>query len=184
MLDLNPVQHLGLVWQCVNRSRYKFEWEDPDDLFQEGCIGLLKACNRHDGRPGFSGFALKYIQGAILHYIRRTLGRLERGNPPKLHHNTVHLDALPDNFVVDWASVIWQESREDWEFLYSVWQLQWERNDLERSVLQLRFFEDLSRKQIAEELGLTLGQVDHYTKYGLTHLRWAYLFAMGDQFNA
>ncbi|KMW69956.1 sigma-70 family RNA polymerase sigma factor [Limnoraphis robusta] len=46
--------------------------ESYDDLLQVGCIGLIQAIERFDLTKGcaFSSFAVPYIRGEILHYLR------------------------------------------------------------------------------------------------------------------
>ena len=49
---------------------------DPDDLFQVGCLGLVKALNHFDLRHGvlFSTYAVPMILGEIRRYIREANG--------------------------------------------------------------------------------------------------------------
>jgi RNA polymerase sigma-B factor len=54
-------------------KRWQGQCSEPfEDLFQEGCIGLLKAIDRFDPTLGnaFSSFAIPKINGAIMHYLR------------------------------------------------------------------------------------------------------------------
>jgi RNA polymerase sigma factor for flagellar operon FliA len=46
---------------------------DRDDLVQQGCLGLIDAADRFDGRPGvtFFAFARRRVAGSMLDYIRR-----------------------------------------------------------------------------------------------------------------
>lgn len=57
--------------------REAFRWsnqcrENYEDLLQVGCLGLLRAIERFDLDKGhaFSSFAIPYIRGEILHYLR------------------------------------------------------------------------------------------------------------------
>ena len=43
-------QNLGLVWSIVHR--FKNNYYDKEDLFQIGCIGLMKAINNFDTNSG------------------------------------------------------------------------------------------------------------------------------------
>jgi len=60
-------QNMGLVHACANRFRGR--GTDYDDLFQAGCIGLIKAADNFDVTLGFS-FST-YAVPAILGEIRR-----------------------------------------------------------------------------------------------------------------
>ena len=62
--------HNGLVWSAVRRlSR---SGEDPEDLYQIGSMGLLKAIDRFDPsyQVQFSTYAVPLIVGEIRRYLR------------------------------------------------------------------------------------------------------------------
>ncbi len=63
-------RNLGLVHSCANRFRGK--GVDYDDLFQSGCIGLIKAANNFDSERGFafSTYAVPVILGEIKRVFR------------------------------------------------------------------------------------------------------------------
>lgn len=63
-------QNLGLVWSIVHR--FKNNYYDKEDLFQIGCIGLMKAINNFDPTYGvqFSTYAVPIIMGEIKRYFR------------------------------------------------------------------------------------------------------------------
>ncbi|MEW6724344.1 MAG: SigB/SigF/SigG family RNA polymerase sigma factor [Bacillota bacterium] len=62
--------NLGLVRSIV--SRFTNRGEDPEDLFQLGSIGLVKAMERYDPGYGtqFSTYAVPLIIGEIKRYLR------------------------------------------------------------------------------------------------------------------
>ena len=62
--------NLRLVLSVVQRFRNRDE--DPDDLFQVGCIGLIKACDNFDLTMNvkFSTYAVPMIIGEIRRYLR------------------------------------------------------------------------------------------------------------------
>ncbi len=62
--------HLRLVWDIVRRFRGR--GEDPEDLFQLGCEGLVKALERFDPSFGtrFSTYAVPLIIGEIKRHLR------------------------------------------------------------------------------------------------------------------
>lgn len=66
MNNLPLVRHLSL--------RYTGDITDTDDIFQEGCIGLIKALEKYDPDKGvkFSTYAVSYILGEIRAYLRRS----------------------------------------------------------------------------------------------------------------
>ena len=68
--ELVVSQNLGLVWSIVHR--FKNNYYDKEDLFQIGCIGLMKAVNNFDTNYGvqFSTYAVPIIMGEIKRYFR------------------------------------------------------------------------------------------------------------------
>ena len=58
--ELIVKNNLGLVWSIVHR--FKNNYYDKEDLFQIGCIGLMKAINNFDVHYGvqFSTYAYYY----------------------------------------------------------------------------------------------------------------------------
>ena len=62
--------NLGLVWSIVHR--FKNSYYDKEDLFQIGCIGLMKAINHFDTsyQVQFSTYAVPIIMGEIERYFR------------------------------------------------------------------------------------------------------------------
>lgn len=63
-------KNIGLVWSIVKKF-YNRGYE-PDDLFQIGCIGLIKAVKKFDESYGvkFSTYAVPMIMGEIKRFIR------------------------------------------------------------------------------------------------------------------
>ena len=63
-------RHLPLVRSMV--KRYRGEYAEEDDLFQVGCIGLLKALRGFDPGRGtsFATYAVRVIAGEIKMYLR------------------------------------------------------------------------------------------------------------------
>ena len=62
--------NLRLVLSVI--QRFSNRGENPDDLFQVGCIGLIKALDNFDTRHGvkFSTYAVPMIIGEIRRYLR------------------------------------------------------------------------------------------------------------------
>ncbi|HCU56081.1 MAG TPA: RNA polymerase sigma-G factor [Clostridiales bacterium] len=66
--------NMRLVLSMVHR--FSGASADPDDLFQVGCLGLVKALNHFDLRYGvrFSTYAVPMILGEIRRYVRESNG--------------------------------------------------------------------------------------------------------------
>jgi RNA polymerase sporulation-specific sigma factor len=67
---INPKDHLGLVHSCA--KKFKGRGIEYDDLYQAGCVGLIKAVNGFDYTRGlqFSTYAVTVILGEIRHLFR------------------------------------------------------------------------------------------------------------------
>ncbi|MCX7923646.1 MAG: RNA polymerase sporulation sigma factor SigF [Clostridia bacterium] len=63
-------KNVGLVWSIV--KRFQNRGYETDDLFQIGCIGLIKAINKFDNTfdVRFSTYAVPMIIGEIKRFIR------------------------------------------------------------------------------------------------------------------
>ncbi|MEG1857267.1 MAG: sigma-70 family RNA polymerase sigma factor [Pseudoflavonifractor sp.] len=63
-------ENAGLIWSIVRR--YYGRGVDPDDLYQLGCLGLLKAVRGFDPGYGcqFSTYAVPKIAGEIRRFLR------------------------------------------------------------------------------------------------------------------
>lgn len=79
--------NLRLVLRLMQKYIYKAEASNVDDIFQVGCIGLVKAVNNFDVNLGlqFSTYAVPMILGEIKRYIRDdTQVRVSRSVKEKL----------------------------------------------------------------------------------------------------
>ena len=63
-------ENAGLIWSIVRR--YYGRGVDPDDLYQLGCLGFLKALRGFDDSYGtqFSTYAVPKIAGEIRRFLR------------------------------------------------------------------------------------------------------------------
>lgn len=68
--DILVQNNIGLVWSVV--KRFQNRGYELDDLFQIGCIGLIKAINKFDDifEVKFSTYAVPMIMGEIKRFIR------------------------------------------------------------------------------------------------------------------
>lgn len=87
--------NLRLVLSVVQRFRNRDE--NPDDLFQVGCIGLMKACDNFDitQQVKFSTYAVPMIIGEIKRYLRdNTYLRVSRSTRDTAYHAMQIKEAL------------------------------------------------------------------------------------------
>ena len=90
------VDNIGLVHSIANRFRSR--GAEYDDLFQAGCVGLIKAVDNFDAEKGyqFSTYAVPVIMGEIKRIFRD-------GGPVKvsrsLKEKSIRVQAVRDKFV-------------------------------------------------------------------------------------
>lgn len=86
------MQNIGLVRKVAHRIS-KAKGESFDDLCQEGVKGLLKAIERFKPESGctLSSFAVPYIQGEILHYLRDKAELIKSPRQDREDYNAVQL---------------------------------------------------------------------------------------------
>ena len=78
-------------------ARFRNRDEDPDDLFQVGCIGLIKACDNFDLTMNvkFSTYAVPMIIGEIKRHLRdNTYLRVSRSMRDTAYHAMVVKDVF------------------------------------------------------------------------------------------
>lgn len=118
--DILVERNVRLVWSVV--QRFINRGYDPDDLFQIGCIGLLKSIDKFDLSYDvrFSTYAVPMIIGEIQRFIRddgsvkvsRSLKELgnkirkkrdeltkEMGRTPTINELAIELDLPPEDIV-------------------------------------------------------------------------------------
>ena len=191
--DLLVQNNLGLVWSIVRR--FSNRGYDPEDLFQVGSIGLLKAIDRFDTdyEVKFSTYAVPLIIGEIRRYLRddgmlkvsRTLKEAawkvsqavtewqnEYGRDPTL--DSLHRP-VPGNEgkeitlgeqIRDQKNLI--EQQVNHIFLE---QLLDTLEPEERQLLQLRYVEEKTQSEVAKLLGTTQVQISRREKKLLAKLR-------------
>ena len=166
---------------------------DHDDLLQVGCLGLIQASNRYDaerGRP-FPSFAKPHIRGAILHFLRDSVGliRLPRavqerairalrspdgclnsadglmvGHYKRKHHWVEFNDDLVDQKPDGIERV---ERSEIWTEVRTMFEAI-ERVD--QRALQMVVIDGMSLRQAAKQLGVSAMTVQRRVKRGLNSL--------------
>ncbi len=114
-------KNIGLVWSIV--KRFQNRGYETDDLFQIGCIGLIKAINKFDCsfEVKFSTYAVPMIVGEIKRFIRddgiikvsRSLKEIankaritkeimskELGREPTVNEMAAHIKISPEELVM------------------------------------------------------------------------------------
>ncbi|VBB07987.1 rna polymerase sigma-70 [Lucifera butyrica] len=209
--NLNLVR--SIVYRFTNRG---YEW---DDLFQIGCIGLMKAIERFDSQFSvkFSTYAVPMIIGEIRRYMRddnpikvsRPVKELayrvhriqeklqgELGRDPTITEIAQELALAPQEIVSALEAVqptaslyeqvfhaqgdplllMDQIKHSDGQDTVYIEKLALEEvisrlPPKERTVIQLRFFEDRTQAEIAAVIGLSQVQVSRIEKNALKTIR-------------
>lgn len=94
--DKKITENIGLVHSIANRFRNR--GADYDDLFQAGCVGLIKAVDNFDESKGFafSTYAVPVIMGEIKR-IFRDGGAIKISR--SLKEKTIKVQAIRDKFL-------------------------------------------------------------------------------------
>ena len=181
--------NLRLVLSVV--QRFNNRGENADDLFQVGCIGLIKALDNFDVSQNvkFSTYAVPMIIGEIRRYLRDN-------NPIRVSRMAQELD-LPREDVVfaleaiqdpislfepvynDGGDAIYimdqvkddRHRDEQWLEKIAIKEAMRKLNDREKKILRLRFFEGRTQMEVAGEIGISQAQVSRLEKNALLHMR-------------
>lgn len=118
---INIEDHFGLVHKIVNKYFKRTNLYEYDDLFQVGCIGLVKASKKFDESRGkFSTIATHCITNELRHHFRgdkwrmgtdklRTQGKAEvplsidyerKGEDGSVLENAIEVDGF-ENKITD-----------------------------------------------------------------------------------
>ncbi len=94
--DKKITENIGLVHSIANRFRNR--GADYDDLFQAGCVGLIKAVDNFDESKGFafSTYAVPVIMGEIKR-IFRDGGAIKISR--SLKEKSIKIQAMRDKFL-------------------------------------------------------------------------------------
>ena len=190
--------NLRLVLSVI--QRFNNRGENVDDLFQVGCIGLIKAIDNFDLSQNvqFSTYAVPMIIGEIRRYLRDNNSiRVSRSlKEPTISEIAKELD-LPKEDVVfaldaiaDPVSLFEPIYHDGGEAIYVMDQVKdtknvdenWLENialseamkhldEREKHILNLRFFQSRTQMEVAEEIGISQAQVSRLEKSALKQLR-------------
>ena len=164
-------QNLGLVWSVARR--FTGRGYDIEDLFQIGCIGLIKSIDKFDFDYDvkFSTYAVPLIQGEIRRFLRdygaikvsRSLKEMnskveqyrqrvikEKGYEPEIEEIAAALSYDAGEIVMAMEASLEPE---------------------EQRLIQLRYFEDKTQSETGKLLGISQVQVSRQEKRILEKLK-------------
>ena len=150
--------NLRLVLSVLQRFHHR--GENVDDLFQVGCIGLIKALDHFDVTQNvrFSTYAVPMIIGEIRRYLRDNNAiRVSRSLRDAL---TIGDQVRDDNV-----------NAENWLQNIAIREAMNRLSEREQRILSLRFFQGRTQMEVAGEIGISQAQVSRLEKAALSHMR-------------
>ncbi|WP_207727694.1 MULTISPECIES: sigma-70 family RNA polymerase sigma factor [Clostridium] len=156
MMDVTD--HLALVNFVIKRHfASNLNDYEYDDLFQIGCMGLIRAGNSFDNSRGeFSTFAYKSIYREILFFIIRQKNK---------RRNFLHLDFFKETIPDD------KDYFNNVENKIIVKELLEKLTDLERKYVEENFFNGLKQTEIAFKYNKSRQSVSQVINYSIEKLR-------------
>ena len=166
--------NLRLVLSVV--QRFSNRGENADDLFQVGCIGLIKALDNFDVSQNvrFSTYAVPMIIGEIAKEIgaaeEDVVFAMEAIQDPVSLFEPVYNDGGDAIYIIDQVK---DQKQNDAQWLenLAVSEALRRLNEREQKILRLRFFEGRTQMEVAGEIGISQAQVSRLEKNALQHMR-------------
>ena len=167
--------NLRLVHNTLHRYFSNHPWYE--DLFQVGAMGLVKSIERFDPilRVPFGSFATRSIWGEISHFLRdkRHIIKVSRGNKPYAHCSLNAVVSFTADTWDEWIDRVCDKEIPMGEFNLSAEMLTeiGRLPEKQRQAIDLYYFQGLSRKQVAEQMGVGAVSISRYLIKGLASLR-------------
>ena len=185
--------NLRLVLSII--QRFSSSGENADDLFQVGCIGLMKAIDNFDRNLNvkFSTYAVPMIIGEVKRYLRdnhslrvsRSLRAIAKEIDMKKEDVLFALDAIATPLSL--YEPVYQDGGDT---LYLMDQVKDKKNkeavwvesialkeamnhlpDREYDIIKMRFFEGKTQTEVADEISISQAQVSRLEKNALKQMK-------------
>ena len=169
--------NLRLVLSVIHK--FSNRGENVDDLFQVGCIGLIKAIDNFntDLDVRFSTYGVPMIVGEIRRYLRDNstmrVSRAMRDTAYKvLQAKEAYLAKHQKEPTVDEIARILDIKREDVVFaLDAILEPVSLYEPREQKILSMRFYHSKTQMEVSEEIGISQAQVSRLEKNALRQIR-------------
>ena len=194
------IDNSGLIWSVARR--YYGRGVDPEDLYQLGCLGFLKAIRGFDAAYGtqFSTYAVPKIAGEIRRFLRddgavkvsrgmkeramalrqRRLELTQRlGREPTVGElaQATGLEpeeiAAADTAVLSVASLQGESGEDSFSLETALRHAIDQLPERERMVILLRFYKNLTQDRVSKVLGVSQVQVSRIERRAVERLREA-----------
>ena len=166
--------NLRLVLSVIRR--FQNSNENADDLFQIGCIGLIKAIDNFDTtlQVKFSTYAVPMIIGEIRRYLRDNKEMIVYAmdaiqNPVSLFE-PVYTEGGDTLYVMDQISDK-KNKEERWIENLALREAMRRLAPREKHIIELRFYEGKTQMEVAQEIGISQAQVSRLEKSALKYMR-------------
>ena len=191
--------NLRLVLSVI--KRFSASSENVDDLFQIGCIGLMKAIDNFDDKLGvkFSTYAVPMIIGEIRRYLRDNNSIRVSRSLRDTAYKAIYAEeiGIPDEDIIFALDAIQSPVSlyepvytEGGDTLYVMDQISDKKNkeelwveelslseamkklpERENYIINLRFFQGKTQMEVADEIGISQAQVSRLEKNALKNMR-------------
>ena len=165
--------NLRLVLSII--QRFSGSGENADDLFQVGCIGLMKAIDNFDRNLNvkFSTYAVPMIE-AIAEEIglkkEDVLFALDAISTPLSLYEPVYQDGGDTLYLMD--QVKDKKNKEDiWVESIALKEAMDHLSNREYDIIKMRFFEGKTQTEVADEISISQAQVSRLEKNALKHMK-------------
>ena len=184
--------NLRLVLSVI--KRFGASNENADDLFQIGCIGLIKSIDNFDPSlmVKFSTYAVPMIVGEIRRYLRdnsamreptineiaseigiakeEIVYAMDAIQTPVSLFDPVYTEGGDSLYVMDQISDK-KNKEENWVESISLREAVERLGERERHIIKLRFYEGKTQMEVANEVGISQAQVSRLEKGALKAMR-------------
>lgn len=173
---IDAAEHIGLVGIIAKKYTKYFTQYEYDDLFQMGCIGLMKACKSFDKNKGyaFSTLAYRCIKNAIQREVTRGKSVNENGDfkvysldytvkKDGNYKEAEVMELIKCNDVENLENLI--ENRVLLEQAFSC------LKDKEIAIVKMFYIHEMKQKDIASCLGKQAGNISRDIKNALLKMR-------------
>ncbi|MCW6111903.1 sigma-70 family RNA polymerase sigma factor [Clostridium sporogenes] len=172
---INAEEHFGIVYLITNKRYKQFKHKySYEDLFQEGCVGLMKAANRFNSSRGikFSSYAYHYVDGAILRMAESDKwygkNRKERLNGIAPYS----LDAVIDGLDNEIAYI---DSIGNYDLNFEKIEIKTLIDSLPeklKEIIEMYYMQSFTQAEIARKIGCSKGNVSRLMREALDYLKF------------